>query len=351
MKGDADTMTGSGTDNLAVIVKKPRTEAAIKSLRSEEIYDDDRQIAPYNGDHVAIPVTDVPARTATTAVREVDLPRRTRGLTAILAGRGVAESVIDAAPSSWAVIGSVVLVDFGDVSTPETLDAAEREIVGEALLELHGDADTVLARGGIEGTRRDPSVTVVAGVGETETVHTEHGIEYAVDFSRVMFSPGNKAERARMGEVVGPDERVFDMFAGLGYFTLPMASAGASVTAAEIDPDAYRLLVENARLNGVTDSIRAVLGDCRTVETTVDRVVAGYYDAYEYLDPAIEALVPGGTIHLHEATPEPLFPERPIKRLTAAVETANRSIDVSETRVIKSHSAGVVHGVVDARIE
>jgi tRNA wybutosine-synthesizing protein 2 len=299
---------------------------------------------------VAIPVIEPPASTSVSSVREVGLPRRTRGIATILRERGVDESVIEAAPSSWAVIGTVVLADFGDVSAPETLDATERSVVGEALLELHRNADTVLARGGIEGKRRDPSTEIVAGVGETETVHTEHGTKYAIDFSRVMFSPGNKAERVRMGDVVAPEERVFDMFAGIGYFTLPMARGGASVTAAEVDPEAYRLLVENAQLNGVTDSIRAVLGDCRTVETTADRVVAGYYDAYEYLDTALGALAPGGVLHLHEATPETLFPERPIARITDAVATANRSFEVLDTRVVKSHSAGVVHGVVDARI-
>lgn len=342
-------MTGT-TAGLAAIVEKPQAEATIESLRSEGVYDETRQVTSYDEGRIAIPVTDPPASTTVPTVREIELSPRIRGLDSLLRERGVDESVIDAAPSSWAVIGSVVLVDFGDVSAPDALEQVDRETVGEALLELHGNADTVLARGGIEGTRRDPATTVVAGLGETETVHVEHGTKYAVDFSEVMFSPGNKAERARMCETVAADERVFDMFAGIGYFTLPMARAGATVTAAEVDPDAYRLLIENARLNGVTDRVRAVLGDCRTVETTADRVVAGYYDSHEYLDPALDALASGGVLHLHEATPEALFPERPIDRLTDAVEAADRSIDVLETRTIKSHSAGVVHGVVDARI-
>jgi tRNA wybutosine-synthesizing protein 2 len=342
-------MTGT-TDGLAAIVRKPRAEAAIESLRSEGVYDENRQVEAYDAGRVAIPVSDHPVSTSVSTVQETELPRRIRGLETLLRERGVDDRLVDAAPSSWAVIGSVVLVDFGDVSASDALEEADRAAVGEALLELHGNADTVLARGGIEGTRRDPTTAVVAGVGETETVHVEHGTKYAVDFTEVMFSPGNKAERARMGEIVTPDERVFDMFAGIGYFTLPIARAGATVTAAEIDPDAYRLLIENTRLNGVTDRVRAVLGDCRTVEATADRVVAGYYEAHEYLDSALDALVPGGVLHLHEATPETLFPERPIDRLTDAVGAADRTVDVLDTRTIKSHSAGVVHGVVDARI-
>ncbi|WP_336134131.1 class I SAM-dependent methyltransferase [Natronomonas amylolytica] len=352
--------------DLAALVPKPRAQDAIDALRAEGVYDATRSVAEYDNERVAIPVVEAPTETAVDGTRDVDLPTRERGLDDVLAVRGASDETIAAAPSSWAVVGSIVLADFGDVSAEAALDADERETVGEALLELHGNADTVLARGGVSGTRREPSPEVVAGAGETETVHVEHGTKYAVDFSRVMFSPGNKAERARMGEVVAPGERVFDMFAGIGYFTLPMARAGAAVTAAEINPESYRLLVENARLNGVTDRIEAVLGDCRDVETTADRVVMGYYDAseprsegsraesdpsYEYLDAALAALVSGGTLHLHEATPEPLFPDRPVDRLEAAANDAGRPVDVMETRVVKSHSEGVVHGVVDAVVE
>ncbi len=92
------------------------------------------------------------------------------------------------------MLGSVVLVDIGDSPRP-----AE---VGDALLALHGEAETVLARHGISGEHREPSVKVIAGDGDTETVHTEHGTRYAMDLAEVMFSPGNEAERARMGEIV-----------------------------------------------------------------------------------------------------------------------------------------------------
>ena len=335
----------------AALVAKPRTERAIESLRAEGVYDPSRRIEPYDDARNAVPIREPPAETRLDAVVELDLPPRERGLEDRLRERGRPERVVAAAPSSWAVIGSVVVADFGDVSAARRLDRAERAAVGEALLDLHGNAETVLARGGISGTRRDPSGEVVAGTGDTETVHVEHGTKYALDLSETMFSPGNKAERARMGEVVDPGERVFDMFAGIGYFALPMARAGAAVTAAEIDAESHRRLVENARLNGVSDSVRAVHGDCRTVETTADRIVMGYYDAHEYLDAAVAALAPDGAVHLHEATPDALFPDRPIDRLRAAAEAEDRRVEALDSRRVKSHSAGVVHGVVDARIE
>ncbi|WP_254823908.1 class I SAM-dependent methyltransferase [Haloglomus halophilum] len=352
------TETGGAADpdrapGLAALVPKPAAERAERELSALGVYDDSRGIESYDDERVALPVVgEVPADregtvAAVAAVEEVvayDLPSRDSTLADRLRARGFTEAEIDAVPGSWAVIGTVVLADFEGCPRPGE--------VGDALLELHGEADTVLDRGGIAGRTRDPDVTVVAGVGDTETVHTEYGTRYALDLATTMFSPGNKAERARMGDVTGPEERVFDMFAGVGYFALPMARAGAAVTAAELDPTTYQYLVENAVLNDVTDRFRAVRADCADVELEpVDRVVMGHYDAYERLPAGVAALREGGTIHLHEATPEAELPDRPVGRLETAVADAGRSCEVLAVREVKSYAEGVQHVVVDARIE
>jgi tRNA wybutosine-synthesizing protein 2 len=330
---------------LAAVVAKPDAEAAIDSLRAEGVYDDTRSVEPYSDDTVALPVTARPSATAVRDVVETDLPRRERGLHDILRSKGWAESDLESVPSSWAVVGSIVLVDVEGCPNPEA--------VGEALLALHGEADTVLAREGIAGRTREPDVRVLAGEGDTETVHTEHGTRYAMDLAEVMFSPGNEAERSGMADRVEAGERVFDMFAGIGYFTLPMARAGAAVLAAEIRPASYRYLVENAVLNGVQERVEAYRADCADVEIEepVDRVVMGHYEAHERLDSAIEALRSGGTLHLHEATPTAELWGRPVGRIEAAADRAGRSVAVLDRRVVKGYSAGVEHVVVDARLE
>jgi tRNA wybutosine-synthesizing protein 2 len=345
--GDGDQPavdTGAGGDGLAVVVDQTRTGEVIESLRAEGVYDDDRRVRSFGSEKTAIPVTAPPSETDVFDVVEGAGGRRLRTLEDYLRERGWTEAELADAPGSWAVIGSVVLVDIGDSPRPEE--------VGEAMLELHAGADTVLARNGIDGTLREPDVSVLAGSGDTETIHREHGTRYALDLAAVMFSPGNKAERVRMGEVVGADERVFDMFAGVGYFTLPMARAGARVTATEINPAAFRYLLENAKLNDVHDRVDVYRADCRDVADGVeaDRVVMGYYDAYEYLDSALAALEPGGIVHMHEATPEALVYDRPVERLETAASEAGREVTVLDRRRVKGYSEGVAHVVVDARI-
>ena len=329
---------------LAVVVAKPRAERAIEALTREGVYDENRKIRGHDDERVELPVVAEPTETQVERViRQPDPEPRSRTLETLLRDRGWTEEEVDSAPGSWAVIGSVILVTFEGCPR-------EKE-VGEALLELHGNADTVLANEGVSGEHREPSVRVAAGAGDTETVHTEHGTRYALDLSRVMFSPGNQAERARMGRVVEDGEAVFDMFAGIGYFTLPMARAGARVTATERNPIAFRYLLENAMLNEVSERIDAYRADCRDVEADADRVVMGYYDAFEYLDSALSALRPGGTLHLHEATPNGLLWERPVERLREAADRNDRAVSILDRRIVKGHSEGVSHVVVDARVE
>ena len=338
----------SGDDRLAVVVDQSRTQTVIDRLQSEGAYDDDRTVQPWDDDGVAVPVTSVPADLAVRdVVRQVGEPRL-RDLDDYLRERGWSDDEIERAPSSWAVIGSVVLVDVGDAPRPEE--------VGAALLQVHGEADTVLARGSITGERREPAVEVIAGTGDTETVHREHGTAYALDLAEVMFSPGNQAERALMGETVDAAERVLDMFAGIGYFTLPMARAGAEVTAVERNPDAFRYLIENVQLNEVGDRVHPYRADCRDVapelaDDPADRIVMGYYEAHDYLDAALPALAPGGILHVHEATPNELVFDRPIERIEAAAAEAGRAVEIVDTRRVKGYSEGVAHVVVDARIE
>lgn len=348
-------------EQLAAVVEKGRTQAALGALREEGVYDDSRSVYECGEGTVAIPVTETPTTTEILEIIREEGEPRLRTLTDHLRESGWTDEELKTAPGSWAVIGSVILADIGEAVRPGE--------VGDALLAMHGSADTVLARDGIDGEHREPSVEVIAGEGDTETVHREHGTTYAMDLSNVMFSPGNKAERARMGDVVAGDgegdgdpERVLDMFAGIGYFTLPMARAGAQVTAVERNPASFEYLVENVVRNGVQDRVETYRADCRDVVSggldaaenggdtfAFDRVVMGHYDAYEYLDSAFAAVVPGGVLHVHEATPEALVPDRPVGRIRDAATEADRSVEILDTRDVKGYSEGVRHVVVDVR--
>jgi tRNA wybutosine-synthesizing protein 2 len=253
-------------------------------------------------------------------------------------------------PRGWFILGTVITVKID----PRIEHLKEK--IGDALLAIYPRCNTVLLDRGIEGQFREPKREVIAGPGITETVHRENGVVFKLDAMRTMFSPGNLKERMRMS-LLGAGETVVDMFAGIGYFTLPMAvhSRPKKIVSIEINPVAYGYLVENVSLNGVDGIVEPVLGDCARLAPTgvADRVVMGYVGTTnQYLDAGIAALRPdpGGTLHYHQTVPERLYPQMLEEDLLEAAERAGRSVKIERFARVKKYSPGMLHAVLDARI-
>jgi tRNA wybutosine-synthesizing protein 2 len=149
---------------------------------------------------------------------------------------------------------------------------------------------------------RTPRTQILWGdAGEVQ--HRENGYTYFLDPGKVMFSQGNRSEKMRIAQLVRRSEtaeRVADMFAGIGYFTLPMAGSGASVHAMEINPVAFEYLNRNVRENGLSCLVNSSFGDCRDLLYGIyDRIVMGHFDAISMLPSALLHVREGSIIHLH----------------------------------------------------
>jgi len=254
------------------------------------------------------------------------------------------EALRSAIPPKWERLGDVVLLRL-----PPELQA-HRELVGEAFGEVLG-ARTVAVYGPIGGPWREPAVEVIWGDG-TETEHVENGIRYRLDVAKTMFSSGNLPERIRMGRIVQLGETVVDLFAGIGYFALPMAVHGrARVYACEVNPVAYRYLEENARVNRA-GGLLPLAGDCRQVAPrgVADRVVLGYLEGSDYLPVAMASLRGRGWLHYHEVCPAELCSSRPAERVARAATDAGMAVKEQALRYLKSYAPGVWHVVLDARL-
>lgn len=211
--------------------------------------------------------------------------------------------------------------------------------VGEILAWRHPAC--ILYLQAIDGVKRLPAVEVLHG--EPHPVrHHENGLWYWLNPAEVMFAQGNLEERARMGRAVRPGERVADMFAGIGYFTLPMAAAGASVHAMEINPVSFGFLRRNVGENGLADRVRPACGDCRDLLSgTYDRIVMGHFDALSFLCDALRHAEAGTVLHLHA-----LGDDRAV--IDGATAAAGFSASVATRKVKKygPHIWHVVHDVV-----
>ncbi len=252
-------------------------------------------------------------------------------------------------PGGFHLVGHVALLSVDSRIQPYL------ELVGETTLQYDSRIASVAVKTGVtSGVIRVPEYTVVAGESRTTTTHIENGVRFRLDPTRITFSGGNKKERLHMGSVVKSGERVLDMFACVGQFSLHMArNRKTRVWAIELNPDAYQFLVSSVRLNGFEDTVEAVLGDCRELHPvrTVNRIIMGYlHDTHHFLPYALKALVAeGGTVHMHIAVPE-----RELEKLTCKVKELCGEQQFSPSvsiRRIKTYAPGIEHFVFDIELE
>jgi tRNA wybutosine-synthesizing protein 2 len=191
----------------------------------------------------------------------------------------------------------------GDIAVVHGREPSREEI--GAIAEFRHPRGILWIRS-LQDITRTPETRLVWGSGG-EVCHRESGISYILDPENVMFSMGNREEKTRIAGLVRNSprtERVADMFAGIGYFSLPVARAGARVHAMEINPVAFRYLVRSVEANGLSGMVEPALGDCRTLLTgTYDRIVMGHFDSVSMLPDALNHAVPGSVIHVHSIGP------------------------------------------------
>ncbi len=336
----------SGNIRLAVRAKREDADATLKRAAALGLLDRSRKVLE-KGRHVEIPVIDSISGCEVVAQESPTFYKRTPDLAEALAGE-LPEEDIDLLPRGWYIQGDVIVVKIH----PDL--ALHQRRIGQALLDFYPRCCTVLRDYGIEGQFREPVRETIAGT-RTETVHRENGVIFNLDARKVMFSAGNLKERMRMS-LLGRDEFVVDMFAGIGYFTLPMAvhSRPHKVMAIELNPNAYHYLCQNIRQNRVEKIVEPVLGDCAKVTPVgvADRVVMGMVQVTDrYLQKGIQALRPGGVLHYHQTIPSWMYPARAIRDVEDAAEDLGRRADILSCIRVKKYSPGVVHTVVDARIE
>jgi len=111
---------------------------------------------------------------------------------------------------------------------------------------------------------RTPRVDLVFG--ESSVVqHKDNGVLYEYDVRKCMFSSGNVTEKMRVARFDCEGEVVVDLFAGIGYFTLPylVHAKAKHVYACEWNPDSIEALKRNLQLNGVQDRCTVLPGDNR----------------------------------------------------------------------------------------
>jgi tRNA (guanine37-N1)-methyltransferase len=257
-----------------------------------------------------------------------------------------------------------IVGDIAIIKKPFNVDLEALRPLAEALVERIPYVKSVWAAAGpVEGEFRTRKLVHLAGEHRSETVYKEHGCTFKVDICKVFITPRLSFEHLRVAKLVKPGETVVNMYAGVGTFSIIIAKHGSprKVYSIDINPDAYRLMVENVALNGVEDVVVPILGDAAEVVTkppiagSADRVLMPLPElALKHLPSALKALRDRGTLHiyLHVFVPRGSDPrEEAVKAVRREFEELGvRSYNLTHARVVRSVGPRRAQVVLDVEV-
>ncbi|XP_041466259.1 tRNA wybutosine-synthesizing protein 2 homolog isoform X2 [Lytechinus variegatus] len=212
------------------------------------------------------------------------------------------EEMRDEIPRNWERHGDLVLLptsSFRDQAWDNVRDFW-------SLVAKSFNCTRIAKRGRIQSDDfRSPHTEMVLG-SDPLVEHRDNGIIYSFDVRYSMFSSGNITEKLRVAQMDCSNETVVDLYAGIGYFTLPyLVHAKAKLLfACEWNPHAVNALQKNLELNSVNERCIVLEGDNRKVcpVGVANRVNLGLIPSSEKGWPvACAALNPmtGGVLHIH----------------------------------------------------
>jgi tRNA (guanine37-N1)-methyltransferase len=198
------------------------------------------------------------------------------------------------------VIGDIAIVKLRPGSR-----GREAEVAQAILGEMKNVKCVYGQEGGIEGEFRLRKLRHLGGEERTTTLHRENGLRLRLDVETCYFSPRLSTERLRIAEQVVEGEKVLNMFAGVGPYSILIAKK-TRVWSCEINDAAFRFHLENNRLNKVEARIEMFEGDAMLLPERIggdgpfDRILMPHPSQSNlFLPAALSMLSPAGVVHYY----------------------------------------------------
>ena len=254
-----------------------------------------------------------------------------------------------------------IIGDIAVIRKPFDLDPESLRPVAEELLKRLSYIKSVwLAITPVEGTHRVRQYVHLAGEKRSETVYREHGCSFMLDITRVYISPVLGYDHMRIAKMVRDGEKVLNMFAGIGGYSIVLSrhARPSYVLSIDINPDAVRYLRINIELNRVGDRNEVVLGDALKIVSSLrrefDRVLMPLPELWrEALVVALDAVKMGGYIHPHlfvDADRKREAFDRAIEMVSRVLKEKKIRFDVMGGHVIRSVGPRRYHVTLDIAV-
>ncbi|MBY9010058.1 MAG: class I SAM-dependent methyltransferase family protein [Candidatus Lokiarchaeota archaeon] len=263
------------------------------------------------------------------------------------------EEELSVLPRGFQTVGDVVITKLN----PLLLE--KKNLIAEKYLDLlPGIKSIYLNSGRVKGQFRTPEkIEFLVGVDNSIVKHKEHEVIYKFDITKIMFSMGNLNERKFLATLVKEGEMIVDMFAGIGYFSLPIAkhSKPKKIYSIELNPESFKYLIENVKLNHFEDIITPINGDSKIEVIKLsnsglkaDRVIMGVFPApKDFIKEALTLAKVEGTIYHYEGIAEKEKYLDLFNEFKEIVELNDFKCNLQAKRFVKSYGPGLYHVVLD----
>ncbi len=259
-------------------------------------------------------------------------------------------------PKGFQQIGNKAIINL----KPEILNY-QKDIANVILRKFSTVKGVFLKKGGVTGQFRKPNITYVKGDKDPIVIHKENGILFKFDITQIMFAKGNVNERFRFSQIVNENEIIFDLFSGIGYFSLIIGKFcnPKKIYSFELNPVSHKFLVENIEINKINKDrmvIEPILGDSNSemlkIKEKADRVIMGIIPAPKNHLPNVFKIINDKKAIIHY---EGLLNSSDSSDilLNDVIEEGNkqkRQVTLLKTNIVKSYGPKINHVTLDIEI-
>lgn len=132
-----------------------------------------------------------------------------------------------------------------------------KTLIGEVLKDKIPGIRTVVNKlQTIDNTYRNFQMELLCGETDYHVQVKENGITFEFDFSTVYWNSRLSSEHERIVKLLKPGDVLYDIFGGVGPFSVPAAKKKCHVLGNDLNPDSFKYLNENVKKNKVGSWIK-----------------------------------------------------------------------------------------------
>ncbi|XP_074092051.1 LOW QUALITY PROTEIN: tRNA (guanine(37)-N(1))-methyltransferase [Macrotis lagotis] len=153
--------------------------------------------------------------------------------------------------SGFSRIGHIAHLNLRDHQLPF------KQLIGQVIIDKNQGITSVVNKiNTIDNIYRNFQMEVLSGEENMITKVRENNYTYEFDFSKVYWNPRLSTEHSRITEFLKPGDILFDVFAGVGPFAIPVAKKDCTVFANDLNPESHKWLLHNCKLNKVDQKVK-----------------------------------------------------------------------------------------------